>query len=79
MRTNIHLDDDLIEQARQYSMSASKRALVREALQTYVAVKEEEKRRATYSERLQKLREKIKEVPQESDSRDILRSDRDSR
>jgi hypothetical protein len=39
----------------QYSRARTRRALVEEALATYVAVKAEERRRATYGERLESL------------------------
>ena len=39
MRTNIDLDHDLLEQAGKFSSARSKRAIVHEALATYVAVK----------------------------------------
>ena len=37
MRTNIELDDDLVEQARKISKLKTKKDLVNEALQHYVA------------------------------------------
>jgi len=79
MRTNIHLDDDLLKEATRYSSARSKRGLVREALTTYVAVKREERRRQTYRERLQQIRAKAAGVRLQTDSRDLLRKDRDSR
>ena len=79
MRTNIHLDDELLERARQYSGAKSKRALVEEALATYVAVKAEERRRLTYQERLQSVRAKAGAVRLKSDTREVVRSARDAR
>ena len=79
MRTNIELDDDLLAQAAKYSTARSKRRLVHEALAMFVAVKEEERRRATYKERLQKIRGQLSGVRLGVDSRDLVRSDRDSR
>lgn len=79
MRTNIELNDDLIEEARKYSSARSKRALVEEALTTFIAVKAEEIRMRTYRQRLESLRGKMKQVNPRIDSRDILRRDRDSR
>ena len=52
MRTNIELDDDLVVEAAKYSTARTKRRLIQEALATYIAVKSEERRRATYRERL---------------------------
>ena len=79
MRTNIELSDDLLAEAQKHSKARSKRALVEEALAAFVAMKAEERRRSTYKERLDSLRHKTKAVKLRSDSRDILRKDRDSR
>ena len=49
MRTNIELNDDLVAGVRKYSKAKTKRALVEEALTTFVAVKAEEQRRRTYN------------------------------
>ena len=38
MRTNIVLNNDLVQEAMQYSHARTRRALVEEALATYVAV-----------------------------------------
>jgi len=79
MRTNIELSDDLLAEAQKHSKAKSKRALVEEALAAFVAMKAEEQRRATYRERLDSLRHKTKALRLRSDTRDILRKDRDSR
>lgn len=79
MRTNIELNDDLLAEARKYSQAKNKRAVVEEALSLYVTVKAEERRRLTYKERLDRLRAQTRSVNLTSDTRDILRKDRDSR
>lgn len=79
MRTNIELSDDLLAEAQKHSKARSKRALVEEALVAFVAMKAEERRRSTYKERLDSLRHRTKAVRLRSDTRDILRKDRDSR
>jgi Arc/MetJ family transcription regulator len=79
MRTNIELSDDLLAEAKKHSKAKSKRALVEEALAAFVAMKAEERRRSTYKERLDALRHKTKAVRLRSDTRDILRKDRDFR
>jgi Arc/MetJ family transcription regulator len=56
---NIELDDDLLAEAAKYSTSRSKRRLVHEALAMFVAVKAEERRRATYKERLERARGRL--------------------
>jgi Arc/MetJ family transcription regulator len=79
MRTNIELNDHLLVEAQKHSKARGKRALVEEALAAFVAVKVEERRRSTYKERLDSLRHRTKAVRLRSDTRDILRKDRDSR
>lgn len=79
MRTNIELNEDLVAEAQRFSKARSKRALIEEALTAFVALKAEERRRMTYKERLAGLRRKAKSVVLRSDTRDILRKDRDSR
>jgi Arc/MetJ family transcription regulator len=79
MRTNIELNDELLAEAQKHSKAKSKRALVEEALAAFVAMKAEERRRSTYKERLDSLRLRTKAVRLRSDTRDILRKDRDSR
>ena len=79
MRTNIELNDDLVAEAQKHSKAKSKRALVEEALAAFVAMKAEELRRSTYKDRLDSLRQRTKAVRLRSDTRDILRRDRDSR
>ena len=79
MRTNIVLNDALIEEALQYSKAHTKRGVVEEALATYVAVKNEERRRSMYRDRLRQLREKTHDLRIRSDSRTIVRQDRAKR
>lgn len=79
MRTNIELNDDLLAEAQKHSKAKSKRALIEEALVAFVAMKMEEQRRSTYKERLESLRRITRTLRLRSDSRDILRKDRDSR
>lgn len=79
MRTNIDLDDDLLAEAAKYSPARSKRRLIHEALTTFVAVKAEERRRSTYRERLERVRTRVSGQRLRSDSRDIIRADRDTR
>ena len=79
MRTNIDIDDSLLAQAMKYASTKSKRGVVHEALATYVATKNETRRRQTYRERLHRVREKTANIHLAEDSRDLLRKDRDSR
>ena len=77
MRTNIVLNDDLVREAMQYSRARTRRALVEEALVTYVAVKAEERRRATYRERLRGLETRLRDVRLRERPADLLRADRE--
>jgi Arc/MetJ family transcription regulator len=79
VRTNIDLNDDLMTEAQKYSKARSKKALVEEALAAFVAMKAEERRRWTYRERLEGVRSRTTAVRLRSDTREILRKDRDSR
>jgi Arc/MetJ family transcription regulator len=76
MRTNIVLNDDLMREAMQYASARTKRALIEEALRTYVEVKAAEQRRRTYQERVRSLQDRLAGVALRSSSADILREDR---
>ena len=79
MRTNIELNETLLAEAKKYSNAKTKRALVEEALTAFIAMKAEEKRSFTYKEKLQRLLAKTASVRLRSDTRTLLRQDRDSR
>jgi len=79
MRTNIGLTKSCWlrrESTRRPKPSAH---CYEEALAAFIAMKEEEKRSRTYKERLQSLRAKTASVRLRSDTRTLLRQDRDSR
>jgi len=76
MRTNIVLDDELMQTASRYSEARTKRALVEDALQTFVAVKSEEARRARYRDQLKALEPELEKLEPATSSLDILRRDR---
>lgn len=77
MRTNIVLNDDLVREAMQYSHARTRRALVEEALAMYVSVKAEERRRATYAERLRGLERRLQGVRLRERPAAVLRADRE--
>ncbi len=79
MRTNIDLDDGLLAEAFRYSSKRSKKELVHEALAAYVAAKQEERRRLSYKERLQKVRAETERLRVRPEAHDIVRHDRDTR
>ena len=76
MRTNIVLNDELLREAARYFGGRSKRALVEEALKTFVAVKSAEQRRATYRERLSRMEERLAGVRLRESPSQALRHDR---
>jgi len=79
MRTNIVLNENLMQEASKYSSTKTKKALVEEALQTFVKVKAEERRRETYRDRLKQLQAKLRGIRLRTSPADILREDRDTR
>ena len=79
MRTNIHLDDELLKRAAHYSTTRSKRALVHEALGVYVVTKDAERKRASYGERLGKLRTQLASVRVKTPAHELVRADRERR
>jgi len=79
MRTNIDLSDELVREARRYSTAKTKRALVEDALRTLVRVRSEERRRATYRERLIALERKLSGLALRDSPADLLREDREAR
>lgn len=77
MRTNLVLNDDLMQEAQRYSRARSKRALVEEALQTFVEVKAAERRRESYRERMRKLDARLQGLRLRESPSEVLRGDRD--
>ncbi len=54
-RTNVVLNDELMAEAERLSGARSKSAVIEDALRTYVRVKNEERRRASWRERVSRL------------------------
>ena len=76
MRTNIDLDDELLEEAMRHSTARTKRALVEEALRTFVDVKTAELRRSSYRDRLTAIRGRTASLRLGKSVTEILRDDR---
>jgi len=76
MRTNIDLDDELLEEAMRHSTARTKRALVEEALRTFVDVKTAELRRSSYKDRLASIRGRTTGLRLKKSATEILREDR---
>ena len=77
MRTNIVLDDDLVREAMRHSEARTKRALVDEALRTFIRIKTEEERRQGYRAGLQELESRLAVVRLSQPPHEVLRADRD--
>ncbi len=76
MRTNIELDDELLDEAMQFSTARTKRALVEEALRTFVDVRTAQLRRASYKDRLASIRGRTASLRLKKSVTEILREDR---
>lgn len=77
MRTNIVLDEALLSQAMKYTTARSKRAVVQEALATYVTVKAEEQKVLAYRDRLAAIRRRVVDAPVRTSARTLVRADRE--
>ena len=79
MRTNVVLNDDLLQEAMRLSGARSKRAALEEALRTYVEVRGAERRQQGYRDRLRRLEGKLRGLRVRESPSVILRRDRDRR
>jgi Arc/MetJ family transcription regulator len=76
MRTNIELNEDLVREARKLSRTKTKKALIEEALATFIQVETARQRRETYAERLQGIQTKLAKVRLRDSPQNVLRQDR---
>ena len=79
MRTNIVLDDDLLAEAMRLSDRKTKRAVVEEALRTFVAVKSRDEQQRRYSEGVRRLEGRLSRLKLTPPPSTLLRRDRDRR
>jgi Arc/MetJ family transcription regulator len=77
MRTNIVLNEELVEEAMKYSTARSKSALIEEALRVFVETRAADRRRASYERRLLRARERLAGTSPRESAHDIVRRDRD--
>jgi Arc/MetJ family transcription regulator len=77
MRTNVVLNDELVEEAMSYSTARSKSALIEEALRVFVQARAAERTRATYERRLLQLRQRLANARPRESALDIVRRDRE--
>ena len=76
MRTNIVLNEELLQEARKYSSASTKRGLVEEALRTFVEIKSSERQREQYAARVADIRKRTSKLRLRRSSSAILREDR---
>jgi Arc/MetJ family transcription regulator len=79
MRTNIVLDDTLMEEAMRYARARTKKGLLEEALKKFIETRSAEERLATYQTRLADIRHKTAKLRLRTSAQDIVRADRDER
>ena len=77
MRTNVVLNEELLEEAMKYSTARSRSGLIEEALRVFVETRAAERKRATYERRLLQLRQRMARVAPRESALDILRRDRE--
>jgi Arc/MetJ family transcription regulator len=77
MRTNVVLNDELVEEAMKYSTARSKSALIEEALRVFVQSRAVERRRASYERRLLQMRQQLAGVAPRESALDVVRRDRE--
>ena len=77
MRTNVVLNDDLIQEAQRYSNAKSKSALIDEALRTLIEVRARQRATESYSSRLRQVQQKLQRKRFRESSVEILKRDRD--
>lgn len=73
------MDDDLLAEAMKYSKARTKRAVVREALATYVRVKAEQERTASYRDRLALVRRRVADASLRRTAVEMVRDERERR
>jgi Arc/MetJ family transcription regulator len=79
MRTNIDLADELIAEAGRFARGKTKKAIVEEALKSFVETKSSEARRRSYGERLRALESRTASLSLRESPAELLRADRDRR
>lgn len=77
MRTNIVLNEELIEEAMKYSSAQSKSALIEEALRAFVQARALEQRKQNYERRVLLLRQRLDAVVTRESAVDLVRKDRE--
>lgn len=76
MRTNVVLNDELVEEAMKLSTVKSKSALIEESLRFFVASRQAENRRAQYGRRVLELQQKLSRSSPRQSAHEIVERDR---
>jgi Arc/MetJ family transcription regulator len=79
MRTNIDLADELLTEAGRFAHGRTKKAIVEEALRSFIESKSAEARRRSYGERLRALESRTASLFLRESPAELLRADRDRR
>jgi Arc/MetJ family transcription regulator len=77
MRTNVHLNDELLAEAVRLSGGKSRREVIERALRSWVEAQTAERRRESIRSRLSELDRRIANAKLRQASSDLLRADRD--
>jgi Arc/MetJ family transcription regulator len=77
MRTNVHIDDDLLDEARRLSGVRSKKAVIEQALRVFVESKSAEHRRESYRRRVAAIEEKTRRLRFSNSAVELIRKDRE--
>lgn len=77
MRTNIHLDEGLLQAAMQLAGAKSKRAMLDQALRFFVERKIADRDLESYRERLKRVQAKTAGLRFDESATDLVREDRE--
>jgi len=77
MRTTIDLSDALIAEAGRFARGRTRKAIVEEALEVYIAMKTREARRRSYGDRVRMLEQRTAALSLGSSPTELLCADRD--
>ena len=77
MRTNVHLDEELVHEAMRLSSAKSKREALDAALRFFVERKREDLKRESYRERLRKIQAQTAHLKFDESAVDLIRADRE--
>ena len=77
MRTNVHLDEELLQAAMRLAGAKTKRAMLDQALRFFVERKNADRDLESYRERLKRLQAKTAGLRFDDSATDLVRQDRE--